>query len=115
MTARRCHAHVRLAASQYDHAAGAALAGAAAELAGLGLAFDSARCQLSLGRAQRRAKQWGSARKSLNVPRLCSRSWSAGWAERAQEERHGSAAASRRCRERSRRQSRTSCNWPRTA
>ena len=116
VTARRCHAHVRLAASQYDHAAGAALAGAAAELAGLGLAFDSARCQLSLGRAQRRTKQGGSARKSLErAAALFAQLGSAGWQNARRRNWHGSAAASRRCRERSRRQSRTSCNWPRTA
>jgi DNA-binding CsgD family transcriptional regulator len=87
VAARRCHALVRLAAGRYDRAAGAALAGAATELAGLGLGFDSARCQLSLGRAQRRLKQWGSARASLErAAAAFVQLGSAGWAQRAQEE-----------------------------
>ena len=87
VTARRCHALVRLAAGRYDHAAGAALADAAAELASLGLGFDSARCQLSLGRSQRRLKQWGAARKSLGrAAAMFAQLGSAGWAQRAQEE-----------------------------
>jgi len=87
VAARRCHALVRLAAGRYDRAAGAALAGAATELAGLGLGFDSARCQLSLGRAQRRLKQWGSARASLErAAAAFVQLGSPGWAQRAQEE-----------------------------
>jgi DNA-binding CsgD family transcriptional regulator len=86
-TARRCDALVRLAAGRYDRAAGAALADAATELAGLGLGFDSARCHLSLGRAQRRLKQWGSARTSLGRAETAFvQLGSAGWAQRAQEE-----------------------------
>lgn len=87
VTARRCHALVRLAAGRYDRAAGAALAGAATELAGLGLGFDSARCHLSLGRVQRRLKQWGAARKSLErAAAAFVQLGSEGWAQRAQEE-----------------------------
>ena len=86
-TVPRCDALVRLAAGRYDRAAGAALAAAATELAGLGLAFDSARCHLSLGRAQRRLKQWGPARKSLgHAAAAFAQLGSAGWAQRAQEE-----------------------------
>jgi len=86
-TARRCDALVRLAAGRYDGAAGAALAAAATELANLGLAFDSARCYLSLGRAQRRLKQWGPARRSLGAAETTfAQLGSAGWAQRAQEE-----------------------------
>jgi DNA-binding CsgD family transcriptional regulator len=86
-TAGRCRALVRLAAGRYDRAAGAALADAATELAGLGLGFDSARCHLSLGRAQRRLKQWGPARKSLErAAAAFTQLGSAGWAQRAEEE-----------------------------
>jgi DNA-binding CsgD family transcriptional regulator len=86
-TARRCDALVRLAAGRYDRAAGAALAEAATELAGIGLAFDSARCHLSLGRAQRRLKQWGSTRRSLGSSAAAFvQLGSLGWAQRAQEE-----------------------------
>jgi DNA-binding CsgD family transcriptional regulator len=78
---------VRLAASRYDRAAGAALAAAANELAALGLAFDSAQCHLSLGRAQRRLKQWGSARTSLGrAAAAFEELGSSGWAQRAREE-----------------------------
>jgi DNA-binding CsgD family transcriptional regulator len=78
---------VRLAAGRYDRAAGAALAGTATELAGFGLGFDSARCHLSLGRAQRRLKQWGSARESLErAAAAFVQLGSEGWAQRAQEE-----------------------------
>jgi len=87
VTARRCQALVRLAAGRYDRAAGAALADAATELAGLGLGFDAARCRLSLGRSQRRLKQWGSARESLErAAAAFAQLGSAGWAKRAQEE-----------------------------
>jgi DNA-binding CsgD family transcriptional regulator len=86
-TARRCRALVLLAAGRYDRGAGATLADAATELAGLGLGFDSARCHLSLGRAQRRLKQWGPARKSLErAAAAFTQLGSAGWAQRAQEE-----------------------------
>jgi DNA-binding CsgD family transcriptional regulator len=87
VTARRCHALLRLAVGRYDRAAGSALADAATELARLGLGFDSARCHLSLGRAQRRLKQWGPARTSLErAAAAFVQLGSAGWAQRAQEE-----------------------------
>ena len=87
VTARRCHALVRLAAGPYDRTAGAALADTAAELTALGLRFESAHCQLSLGRAQRRLKQWGPARKSLErAAAAFAQLGSVGWAQRAQEE-----------------------------
>ena len=66
VTARRCHAVIQLAARRYDQSAGDALDEASADFKRLGLAFDAARCDLSLGRAQRRLKQWGPARASLN-------------------------------------------------
>jgi DNA-binding CsgD family transcriptional regulator len=87
VTARRCHALVRLSAGRYDRAAGAALAGTATELAAFGLGFDSARCHLSLGRVQRRLKQWGPSRKSLErATAAFVQLGSEGWAQRAQEE-----------------------------
>lgn len=85
--ARRCSAVIRLAAGRYDRAAGADLAGAATELERLGFAFDSARCHLSLGRAQRRLKQWGPARASLErAAEAFVQLGSPGWAQRAQAE-----------------------------
>ena len=87
VTARRCRALIQLGAGRYDRVAGAALADAAAELKHLGLAFDSARCQLSLGRAQRRLKQWGPARASLErASAAFVQLGSPGWAQRTQAE-----------------------------
>jgi DNA-binding CsgD family transcriptional regulator len=83
-TARRCSALIRLAAGRYDRAAGADLADAATELERLGFAFDSARCHLSLGRAQRRLKQWGRARTSLErATEAFAQLGSPGWVQRA--------------------------------
>ncbi len=87
VTARRCRALVRLATGRFEDADGAALTSAAGELAKMGLAFDASRCRLSLGRAQRRAKQWSAARASLE--RTCAQFdelGSAGWASRARAE-----------------------------
>jgi DNA-binding CsgD family transcriptional regulator len=64
-SAKRSRAVVRLAAATYDAAAADELAEAVADYGRLGLGFDSARSLLSLGRAQRRLKQWGAARESL--------------------------------------------------
>lgn len=86
-TARRCRAVIRLAAARYDRAAAADLAAAATELERLGLVFDAARCHLSLGRAQRRVKQWGPARASLECAAASfGELGSPGWAERARAE-----------------------------
>ena len=86
-TGRRCRALIRLAASRYDSTAADALAAAASDLARLGLAFDSARCHVSLGRAQRRHKQWGAARASLaHAVAAFEQLGSPGWAQRAQAE-----------------------------
>jgi DNA-binding CsgD family transcriptional regulator len=57
-TALRCRALV-------EPGAGVGLAAAADAYGRLGLRFDRARCLLSLGRAQRRSKQWGAAREAL--------------------------------------------------
>ncbi len=63
-TVKRCDAVIGLAAA-YDSSHTLALAEAAADYERLGLAFDHARTLLSLGRAQRREKQWGAAREAL--------------------------------------------------
>ncbi|HEV8461905.1 MAG TPA: helix-turn-helix transcriptional regulator [Gaiellaceae bacterium] len=63
-SATRCDAVVRLA-SGYDEEAAAALEQAAADYHALGLRFDAARSLLLLGRALRRHRKWGSARRSL--------------------------------------------------
>jgi DNA-binding CsgD family transcriptional regulator len=86
-TARRCRALVRLTAGPYTDADAAAQGQAAEELADMGFAFDQARCWLSLGRAQRRAKQWGAARRSLEAAAArFDRLGSDGWARRARHE-----------------------------
>jgi DNA-binding CsgD family transcriptional regulator len=86
-TARRCRALLRLTADPYDDADAAAQSQAAEELAAMGSAFDQARCLLSLGRSQRRAKQWGAARRSLEAAAAgFDRLASGGWARRARDE-----------------------------
>jgi DNA-binding CsgD family transcriptional regulator len=53
----------------------------------LGLRFDAARSRLVLGRTQRRFKQWGAARASLErAAEAFDAIGSAGWAERARAE-----------------------------
>jgi DNA-binding CsgD family transcriptional regulator len=86
-TARRCRALLRLTADPYAGADAAAQSQAAEELAAMGFAFDQARCLLSLGRSQRRAKQWGAARRSLEAAAAgFDRLASGGWARRARDE-----------------------------
>jgi DNA-binding CsgD family transcriptional regulator len=63
-TAKRCAAIIGLAGN-YEPGHALALGEAAADYERLGLAFDRARTLLSLGRAQRRVKQWGAAREAL--------------------------------------------------
>ena len=63
-TAARCDALVRLAAT-HDETALVDLAAAASAYATLGLRFDQARTLLLLGRAERRLRKWGAARRSL--------------------------------------------------
>jgi len=85
-TARRCAAVLRLASGP-DEDAVAELEQAAADYEGLGLAFDRARTLLSLGRAQRRLRQWGDARGTLERAAAgFGELGSAGWAERARSE-----------------------------
>jgi DNA-binding CsgD family transcriptional regulator len=87
VTARRCDAVVRLAAKAYDEEAGAELESAAVDYEELGLRFDAARSRLVLGRTQRRFKQWGVARASLEqAAEAFDAIGSTGWAERARAE-----------------------------
>jgi DNA-binding NarL/FixJ family response regulator len=74
---------VTLASPDGDHRrAEKLLADAAAQYESLGLAFDAARSLLSLGRAQRRLRQWGQARHSLEQATAgFERIGSPGWAD----------------------------------
>ena len=84
---KRCDALIRLASPTYDPAAAAALAEAAADYGALGLRFDRARSLLSLGRAERRLKKWGAARRSLEqAAGAFDEIGSEGWAEQARAE-----------------------------
>ena len=83
-SAQRAAAMVALAAPSYDAEAADALAGAAAAYGALGLGFDRARTLLGLGRAQRRLKQWGAARETLQAAVTAfAELGSDGWADRA--------------------------------
>jgi DNA-binding NarL/FixJ family response regulator len=86
-TARRCKSLAQLAAASYDERAAASLDAAATAYAELGLRFDRARSLLSLGRAQRRFKKWGVARRSLEqAASIFDAVGSPGWAEQARSE-----------------------------
>jgi DNA-binding CsgD family transcriptional regulator len=63
---KRCEGIVDLAIRYGDEAVGA-LERAAADYELLGLRFDAARSLLALGRAQRRHRKWGAARRSLEA------------------------------------------------
>lgn len=83
-SAERCDA---LVGSCDDHQAAARLGDAADAYAAMGLRFDAARTLLALGRAQRRAKQWGSARRALErAASLFDEIGSPGWSEQASSE-----------------------------
>jgi DNA-binding CsgD family transcriptional regulator len=83
---RRCAALVRLA-DAYDERAADELRLAAAAYGALGLPFERARSLLALGRAQRRAKKWGTARESLTRSAAAfDRLGSPGWADDARSE-----------------------------
>jgi DNA-binding CsgD family transcriptional regulator len=88
VTADRCSGMVMLATPDGDHgAAGRQLADAACAYESLGLHFEAARCLLSLGRAQRRLRQWGLARGALDrAIAIFERIGSAGWADDARTE-----------------------------
>jgi len=85
-SATRSRAVVALARGR-DDAQAAALADAAADYGRLGLRFDHARTLLTLGRAQRRAKQWGAAREALRAATdAFAQLESPGWTTRARAE-----------------------------
>jgi DNA-binding NarL/FixJ family response regulator len=86
-SAQRCEALIGLSAASYDEDAAAGLDAAADGYAELGLTFDHARSLLSLGRAQRRFKKWGVARRSLEqAASVFDAIGSSGWAEQARSE-----------------------------
>ena len=83
ITAARSEALVRLGASQ-DDAARADLADAADGYGQLGLRFDHGRTLLALGRAERRLRKWGAARRSLEAAAAAlTQIGSDGWADQA--------------------------------
>ena len=84
---RRGEGTIALVAESYDTAGAAALGAAAAAYEELGLRFDAARSLLALGRAQRRFRQWGVARDSLErAAAAFEQIGSPGWAEQARSE-----------------------------
>jgi DNA-binding CsgD family transcriptional regulator len=86
-SAKRCTALVQLAEAGYAEASAARLAEASVELEQLGFIFDRARCQLALGRIQRRVKQWRNARQTLEQAAGGFAALGAdGWAQRARSE-----------------------------
>ena len=85
-TARRCDGLIGLAI-EYDDQATAKLELAAAAYDELGLRFDSARSLLALGRAQRRRRKWGAARRTLERAKVAfAEIGSAGWADTTRAE-----------------------------
>jgi DNA-binding CsgD family transcriptional regulator len=86
-TAQRCCAVLRLTGERYDEEAADSLAQAAGAYDELGLRFDGARSLLSLGRQQRRFKQWGAARVTLQrAAAAFEEIGSRGWSEQARSE-----------------------------
>ena len=84
--AERCAATVELARG-FDERAVAALEEAEQDLTRLGLAFDAGRVLLALGRAQRRSRRWGDARRTLGrAATAFDGIGSVGWAEAARSE-----------------------------
>ncbi len=87
VTAARCDALVRLAAGEHAAEPTAALARVTGEYERLGLRFDAARSLLSLGRAQRRLRQWRAAREALEAAAEAFDVLGApGWADQARGE-----------------------------
>jgi DNA-binding NarL/FixJ family response regulator len=87
VTATRCRAMVDLASSSRCDAAAAALSDAADGYERLGLPFDRARAQLVLGRAARRLRKWGTARRALEPAAAAFDAiGSPGWADEARTE-----------------------------
>ncbi len=82
VSARRCDALLRLVSEGYDEEATTGLRDAAEDYGTLGLRFDRARSLLSLGRAQRRQRKWGTARTTLETAAAAfDELGSPGWAE----------------------------------
>jgi len=85
-TAKRCDGIVELATGYADEAVGA-LEQASAGYDALGLRFDAARSLLGLGRAQRRHRKWGAARRSLETAQaVFGDLGSPGWIEQTRAE-----------------------------
>ena len=84
---QRATALIDIYADDYTDEAAEALEATAASYRDLGLAFDSARTLLALGRAQRRAKKWGAARDVLErATAAFDAMGSPGWADDARAE-----------------------------
>lgn len=84
---QRATALVDIHADDYTDESARALEATAASYAERGLAFDSARTLLVLGRAQRRAKKWGAARDVLErATAAFDALGSPGWADDARAE-----------------------------
>lgn len=87
ITVTRCQAIISLAGPVADASAADALQHAAADYDQLGLRFDAARSLLSLGRAQRRLRQWASARQAMeHAITAFDAIGSPGWAQQARTE-----------------------------
>jgi DNA-binding CsgD family transcriptional regulator len=86
-SAKRGAGLIALAETGWDDAAAGALEQAADACGALGLRFDRARTLFALGRAQRRLKKWGAARRSLErAVAAFEEIGSHGWAEAARSE-----------------------------
>ncbi len=86
-SSKRCAGLLELATGGDVEAGAASVAEASVDLEGLGARFDAARCLLALGRAQRRLKQWGVARESLERAAVSFAALGAdGWDVRARSE-----------------------------
>ena len=86
-SSKRCAGLLELATGGDVEAGAASLAEATVDLEALGARFDAARCLLALGRAQRRLKQWGAARESLERAAVSFAALGAdGWDVRARSE-----------------------------
>ena len=87
VSAQRASATVRLAQGPVDEQSIADLLEATDRLGALGLPFDAARTLRTLGRAMRRARQWGAARETLDTAAAAFDDLgSSGWAADARNE-----------------------------
>jgi DNA-binding CsgD family transcriptional regulator len=84
---KRCGALVQLATGADPEVAAGQLAEAAEDFRRLGLRFEAARTLLTLGRAQRRRRQWAAARDALEQAATAFEELGAGgWTEQARSE-----------------------------